>query len=56
MRRGHSPRDARHEPILDRLDRVAENVNAYLILIIIGLALLDFTVFSALELPRLTLR
>ena len=42
--------------VLRRLDRVAENLNPVLIVIVIGLAILDFSVFAALELRQLPLR
>jgi hypothetical protein len=42
--------------VLRRLDRVAENLNPVLIVIIIGLTILDFSVFAALELRKLPLR
>jgi hypothetical protein len=43
-------------PLLRRLDRVAEDMNSVLIAIVIGLAILDFSVFGALELRNLPLR
>ena len=42
--------------VLRRLDRVAENLNPVLIAIIIGLTILDLSVFAALELRQLPLR
>ncbi|HXP06438.1 MAG TPA: hypothetical protein VN808_20155 [Stellaceae bacterium] len=44
------------QPFLRRLERVAEELNPVLIVIVIGLALLDFSVFAALELRNLPLR
>ena len=35
--------------LLDRLDRAAGNMNAYLLVIAIGLAALDFTCFSLFQ-------
>ena len=43
-------------PFLRRLDRVAEDSNPVLIIIIIGLAILNCSVFAALELRNLPLR
>jgi hypothetical protein len=43
-------------PSLSRLDAAAENLNPFLIVIVIGLALLNFSVFAALELRNLPLR
>jgi hypothetical protein len=43
-------------PLLRRLDRIAEDINPVLIALIIGLAILDLSVFAALELRNLPLR
>jgi hypothetical protein len=54
------PRKQQHRPVverlgdfLSRLDRSAENLNPILLLVVIGLAILDLSVFAALELSRL---
>lgn len=44
------------QPLLRRLDDAAENLNPVLLLIIIGLVILNFSVFAALELRQLPLR
>lgn len=41
---------------LHRLDRAAENLNSFLIVIVIGLTILYLSVFAALELRQLPLR
>jgi hypothetical protein len=53
-----SPPDGtrRHEPILRRLERAADELNPFLIVIVIGLSLLDFSVFTALWVAQLPLR
>jgi hypothetical protein len=56
MRRAPPPQDRRGEAILRRLDRVAGDLNPILLATTIGLAILDFSVFAALELSRLPLR
>jgi hypothetical protein len=56
MRRAPPHGDRSQDPILRRLDRAAKDLNPVLALIVIGLAILDFAVFTALELPRLPLR
>jgi hypothetical protein len=43
------------QPLLRRLDRVAEDINPVLMVLIIGLAILDLSVFAALELRNLPL-
>jgi hypothetical protein len=43
------------QPLLRRLDAAAENLNPFLIVIVIGLAILDLSVFAALELRNLPL-
>jgi len=43
------------QPLLRRLDVAAENLNPILIVIIIGLSILDFSAFAALEVRHLTL-
>ncbi len=44
------------QPLLRRLDDAAEHLNPFLLLIIIGLGILNFAVFAALELRNLPLR
>ncbi len=44
------------QPLLRRLDDAAEHLNPILIVIVIGLAILNFSVFAALELRNLPLR
>lgn len=44
------------QPLLRRLDVAAENLNPILIVIVIGLAILDFSVFAARELRNVPLR
>ena len=44
------------QPFLRRLEDAAENLNPILIVIIIGLGILNFSVFAALELRNLPLR
>ena len=41
------------EPILERLDRVAQQLNPLLIVIVIGLAILNISCYAALEIGRL---
>ncbi|HEV2189076.1 MAG TPA: hypothetical protein VGR70_17835 [Stellaceae bacterium] len=53
--RRHKSQPAK-ELFLRRLDRMAENLNPVLIAIIIGLTILDVSVFAALELRKLPLR
>jgi hypothetical protein len=49
-----SPRDDRsHEPLMRRLDRAAGEVNPFLIVLVIGLAILDLTCFVALQVSEL---
>jgi hypothetical protein len=56
MMRGSRPhRDRWHGPTLRRLERAAGDINPFLILIVIGLAILNFSVFTALE-PAIELR
>lgn len=43
-RNGHSP-----EPLLRRLDRVAGEINPYLIILAVGLFILNLTCLAALE-------
>ena len=52
-------RPERKPPLLDRLDAAARDLNAVLLVLAIGLAVLDFTCFFALEVrnaipPRLS--
>jgi len=42
-------RPERKRPLLDRLDAAARDLNAILLVLAIGLAVLDFTCFFALE-------
>jgi hypothetical protein len=56
MRRATPPERRWLEPIRDRLERAAGDINPFLIVIVIGLAILVLSVFMALELPRLPLR
>ena len=42
-------RPERKPPLLDRLDAAARDLNAVLLVLAIGLAVLDFTCFFALE-------
>jgi hypothetical protein len=39
-----------------RIEQTADELNPFLLVIVIGLAILDCTVLAALELPRLSLR
>jgi hypothetical protein len=41
---------------LQRIERAADALNPFLVVIVIGLAMLDISVFAALEWPRLPLR
>jgi hypothetical protein len=45
---GHRLRD-----MLQRVERAADVLNPFLVVIVIGLAVLDASVFAALEWPRL---
>ncbi|HEU0216978.1 MAG TPA: hypothetical protein VFQ90_09975 [Stellaceae bacterium] len=45
---GHRLRD-----LVRRIERAADAVNPFLVVIAIGLAMLDISVFAALEWPRL---
>jgi hypothetical protein len=45
----HAGNRLRH--ILQRLERTADDLNPVLVVVVIGLALLDLSVFAALELP-----
>jgi len=49
-RRSRSQGDRLEEPLMRRLERVARDLNPILLVIIIGLAVLDFSVFTALRL------
>ena len=44
------------QPLLRRLDHAAEQLNPILLLIIVGLGILNFSVFAALEIRKLPLR
>jgi hypothetical protein len=48
---GHRLRD-----MWQRVERTADVLNPFLVVIVIGLALLDVSVFAALEWPRLPVR
>ena len=56
MRRAPPHGDGWQRQILHRFERSSEDLNPILLLIVIGLAILDFSVFAALELSRLPLR
>jgi hypothetical protein len=56
MRRSRPDGDRWYEPMLNRLERVTGEINPFLIAIIIGLSLLNFSVFTALQIARLPLR
>ncbi len=51
--RAPPPRHRRREPILDRLDRVAGEINPFLIILVIMLALLNISCYAAIEIGRL---
>jgi hypothetical protein len=53
MRRVLSRGERRRGEILRRLDRAAESLNPILLVMIMGLVILDLSVFAALELSRL---
>jgi len=46
----------RIRPLLRRLERAVDGLNAILVVVALGLALLDLSVAAALELPHLPLR
>jgi hypothetical protein len=48
---GHRLRD-----MLQRIERAADILNPFLVVIVIGLAMLDISVFAALVWPRLPVR
>ena len=57
MIRRLSPRGRdRIRPLLRRLERAVDGLNAILVVVALGLALLDLSVAAALELPHLPLR
>jgi hypothetical protein len=49
-------RDGRHRNMLQRIEQTADALNPFLLVIVIGLAILDVSVFAALELHRLSVR
>ncbi len=49
-------RDGRHRNMLQRVEHAAYALNPFLLVIVIGLAILDVSVFAALELHRLSVR
>jgi hypothetical protein len=49
-RRARSGQDRLREPLTRRLERAADDLNPILIIIVIGLAILNFSVFTALRL------
>jgi hypothetical protein len=53
VRRESARGERRLGEILRQLDRAAESLNPILLVIVIGLVILDLSVFTALELPRL---
>jgi len=53
MRAAPPPRHRRREPILDRLGRVAGEINPFLIIVVIMLALLNISCYAAIEIGRL---
>jgi hypothetical protein len=55
-RRASSHGDRRQGPFLHRLERASKDLNPILIVIIIGLTILNLSVFAALRLSRLQLR
>jgi hypothetical protein len=53
MAQHSDPKEERsHEPLLRRLEQAAEKMNPFLILLVAGLAVLNFSVYMALQLPR----
>jgi multisubunit Na+/H+ antiporter MnhC subunit len=56
MRLATPPENGWLPPFLERLDRIAKELNPLLTVIVIGLAILTFSVFIALQLSRLPLR
>ena len=53
MRQSASSRGRQSRALLRRLDRSAGNMNAFLLSLAIGLAVLDATIFTALKLSSL---
>ena len=54
MRRaGLPPGHERREPVLRRIERAAQELNPFLLLIVIGLAILDGSVYMALRLAQM---
>jgi hypothetical protein len=56
MMRRADPKERSHEPFLRRLEQAAEKMNPFLILLAAGLAVLNFSVYMALQLPRLPVK
>ena len=56
MTRHPGPKERSHEPLLRRLEQAAEKMNPFLILLAAGLAVLNFSVYMALQLPRLPVK
>jgi hypothetical protein len=52
MTRHPGPKERSHEPLLRRLEQAAEKMNPFLILLAMGLAILNFSVYMSLQLPR----
>jgi|HubBroStandDraft_6_1064221.scaffolds.fasta_scaffold3414864_1 hypothetical protein len=52
MARHSSPKERSHEPLLRRLEQAAEKMNPFLILLAVGLAVLNFSVYVSFQLPR----
>jgi hypothetical protein len=50
------PKERWPEPLFRRLEQAAEKMNPFLILLIAGLAVLNFSVYMALQLPRLPVK
>jgi hypothetical protein len=55
MRRA-DPKERSHEPLLRRLEQAAEKMNPFLILLVVGLAMLNFSVYISLQLPQLPVK
>ena len=49
MQHSQSPQDQAPQTLMQRLDRLAGDMNGYLLVFAIGLAILDFTCFVAFE-------
>ena len=57
MTRNPGPQHERsHEPFLRRLEQAAEKMNPFLIVLVAGLAVLNFSVYISLQLPRLPVK